>query len=205
MEILVIILGFCALVYLVIQSGGKRDSKPPPIRPEPASTKNQRSHAPPRKTPPPFQAKSATHLDKPRVIEGRARIVDGDTIVINKTQIRLFGVDAPEINHPYGQKAKWALVSLCKGHTVRTEVTDVDTYGRTVGKCYLSDGRDLSAEMVKMGLAIDWAKFSGGIYRSMETGDARKKLWLADARQKGRMHVWEQFDYDKYRARRKKS
>jgi endonuclease YncB( thermonuclease family) len=135
------------------------------------------------------------------VIEGRARIVDGDTIVINKVQIRLFGIDAPEIDHPYGQKAKWALVSLCKGNTIRTEVTDVDSYGRTVGKCYLSDGRDLSAEMVKIGLAIDWPKFSGGEYRSMETSDARKKLWLADARQKGRMHVWESFDSKQNRAK----
>ncbi len=201
MDGLVIILGFCALVYLLFKSGGGRHSKPPQNVPEPAFTKTKRSNKPRRKPPPPFQEKGATHLDKPRVIEGRARIVDGDTIVINKTQIRLFGIDAPEIDHPYGQKAKWALVSLCKGHTVRTEVTDVDTYGRTVGKCYLSDGRDLSAEMVKMGLAIDWPKFSGGVYRSMETGDARKKLWLADARQKGRMHVWEQFDYDQYRAK----
>lgn len=125
---------------------------------------------------------------------GPARIVDGDTIVVRKTQIRLFGIDAPELNHPYGQKAKWALVSLCKGHEVRAEVTEQDDYGRTVAKCSLADGRDLSAEMVRAGLAIDWAKFSGGQYRGLETPDARRKLWLADARQKGRMHVWKRFE-----------
>lgn len=128
---------------------------------------------------------------------GPARIVDGDTIVVRKTQIRLFGIDAPELNHPYGQKAKWALVSLCKGHEVRAEVTEQDKYGRTVAKCSLVDGRDLSAEMVRAGLAIDWAKFSGGQYRALETPDARRKLWLADARQKGRMHVWEKFEREK--------
>lgn len=47
--------------------------------------------------------------------------------------------------------------------------------------------------MVKLGLAIDWAKFSNGQYRSLELPDARKKLWLADARQKGRMDVWEKY------------
>ncbi|MBL4645760.1 MAG: thermonuclease family protein [Rhizobiales bacterium] len=125
-------------------------------------------------------------------------MIDGDTIVIRKTQIRLFGVDAPEIDHPFGQKAKWAMVSLCKGQTVRAEVTQQDTHGRTVARCYLQDGRDLSAEMVKLGLAIDWPKFSGGKYSSLEVPDARKKLWLADARQKGRMHVWEQFKARKY-------
>lgn len=125
---------------------------------------------------------------------GAAYIVDGDTLVINKIQIRLFGVDAPELNHPYGKKAKWALVALCKGQTVQAEVTDVDDYGRTVARCHLLDGRDLSAEMVRAGLAIDWAKYSGGLYRPLETSDARRKLWLADARQKGRMHVWKEFE-----------
>jgi endonuclease YncB( thermonuclease family) len=121
-------------------------------------------------------------------------VVDGDTIKINNTQIRLFGVDAPELNHPYGKKAKWALHALCKDQIVRAVVTDEDTHGRTVAHCYLPDGRDLSAEMVRQGLAIDWHKFSGGKYRNLETLDARKKLFLADARQKGRMHVWENFE-----------
>ncbi len=204
MEDLLIILGVCALIFFMFKSGENRKSKPPQFRPNPSYRKRQRSPKSTHRTPAPFQAQGATHLDQPQVIEGRARIVDGDTIVINKTQIRLFGIDAPEIDHPYGKKAKWALVSLCKGHTVRTEVTDVDHYGRTVGKCYLPDGRDLSAEMVKQGLAIDWPKFSGGAYEPLETDGVRKKLWLADARQKGRMHVWEQFDYDAYRARRNK-
>ena len=32
----------------------------------------------------------------PRVVEGPARIVDGDTIWIGETKIRLYGIDAPE-------------------------------------------------------------------------------------------------------------
>jgi micrococcal nuclease len=131
-------------------------------------------------------------------LQGLAYVVDGDTVVIQKTQIRLFGVDAPEIDHPHGKNAKWALVNLCKGKTISAEVIDQDAYGRTVAKCYLQDGRDLSAEMVKLGLAIDWPKFSGGKYSSMEVVGVRKKLWLADARQKGRMHVWEQFNARKH-------
>ena len=90
--------------------------------------------------------------------------------------------------------AKWALHKLCKGQTIRAEVTDVDHYGRAVAKCYLPDGRDLSAEMVKMGLAIDWPKYSGKRYTHLETPDARKRLFLADARQKGRMDMWHQFE-----------
>lgn len=142
----------------------------------------------------PFDAASSRPVPTGQVVSGPAYIVDGDSLMIRKTQIRLFGVDAPELTHPYGQKAKWALYSLCKGQTVRAEVTATDDHGRTVARCYLEDGRDLSAEMVKIGLAIDWPKFSGGLYRSLEVPDARKKMWLADARQKGRMHVWESFE-----------
>lgn len=128
------------------------------------------------------------------VVKGSAYVSDGDTLTINKTQIRLFGIDAPELNHPYGKNAKWALVSLCKGMTIQAQIIGQDSHGRNVAKCYLQDGTDLSAEMVKLGLAIDWPKFSGGIYGALELPGIRKKLWLADARQKGRMHVWQQFE-----------
>jgi len=120
--------------------------------------------------------------------------IDGDTIVIKKRQIRLFGIDAPEIDHPYGKAAKWALVRLCNGHKVTAEIFEKDAYGRTVARCYLEDGCDLSAEMVKLGLAIDWPRFSSGVYMHLEVPDARKKMWLADARQKGRMDIWEKFE-----------
>ncbi len=141
-----------------------------------------------------FDAATAHSVKVPVVLEGPAYVTDGDTITIQKTQVRLFGIDAPELHHPYGKNAKWALVRLCKGHRIRAEITDEDEYGRTVAKCFLPDGRDLSEELVKQGLAIDWPRFSGGKYSQFEVTGIRKKLWLADARQKGRMHVWEKFD-----------
>lgn len=146
-----------------------------------------------------FDIKSAHEIEEKRIIKGAVYITDGDTIKIGKTQIRLFGVDAPELNHPYGKKAKWALHSLCKGQIVQARITSIDEYGRTVAHCTLPDGRDLSAEMVKLGLAIDWPKFSGGKYKAIETPDARKKLWLADARQKGRLHIWAKFEANQKR------
>lgn len=148
----------------------------------------------PAAQPAPFDTTTARPLADRPVLTGSAWVVDGDTIKIRDTQIRLFGIDAPELNHPYGKSAKWALHKLCKGETVRAELVERDDYGRTVARCYLSDGRDLSAEMVRQGLALDWAKFSGGQYRTLETEGARKKLYLADARQKGRMDVWERFE-----------
>ena len=142
----------------------------------------------------PFDSESSSPLPNKPTLYGPAYIIDGDSLVIQKTQIRLYGVDAPEMNHPYGKKAKWALVSMCKGQKILAEVLFEDDYGRTVARCYLPDGRDISAEMVKLGLALDWPKFSNGEYSALEIPDVRKKLWLADARQKGRMHVWEKFE-----------
>lgn len=162
----------------------------------PASTAPRRPRPKPARAPAntgPNAAWSAPEI-APRIIEGRAYITDGDSLIIKKVEVRLFGVDAPEMDHPYGVRAKWALFEMCKGHAIRAHVHHIDAYGRTVAKCYLPDGRDLSAEMVKKGLALDWPKFSEGVYRSLETPDARRKLWLADARQKGRIHVWDQFE-----------
>jgi micrococcal nuclease len=157
-----------------------------------AQPKSQQSGAPERGET--FDAATAHSVKLLRVLEGPAYVTDGDTITIQKTQVRLYGIDAPELHHPYGKNAKWAMVRLCKGHRIRAEITDEDEYGRTVAKCFLPDGRDLSEELVKQGLAIDWPKFSGGKYSHLEVEGIRKKLWLADARQKGRMHVWEKFD-----------
>ena len=164
------------------------------------SASSAQPKAPQRNTPArgeAFDEETAHSVTLPRVLEGPAYVTDGDTITIQKTQVRLYGIDAPELHHPYGKKAKWAMVHLCKGHMIRAEITDEDEYGRTVAKCFLPDGRDLSEELVKLGLAIDWPKFSGGKYGNFEITGVRKKLWLADARQKGRMHVWEKFDAQK--------
>lgn len=142
----------------------------------------------------PFDTATAHAVKRQRILEGPAYVTDGDTITIQKTQVRLFGIDAPELNHPFGKNAKWALVRLCKGHRIRAEVMEEDDYGRTVARCTLPDGRDLSQQMVQDGHALDWPKFSGGKYSQFEVAGIRKKLWLADARQKGRMHVWEKFE-----------
>ena len=198
-----IILGIA--VYAVIKlsetfDGTKHTPAAPPrlrpkYRPNPNSLK-QRQNAPPA-----FDDRTARPDVRHRTLKGRAYIIDGDSLVIQNTQVRLFGIDAPELDHPFGQKAKWTLHRLCKGQTVLAEVVEIDGHGRTVAKCAFEDGRDLSAEMVRCGMAIDWPKYSGGAYQELEVPNIRNKLWLADARQNGRMHLWEQFEYTKMRAK----
>lgn len=123
----------------------------------------------------------------PTVLRGRCWVIDGDTIVIDKVHVRLAGIDAPELDHPWGRQSKWALVQLCKGQTVTARIRPELSYDRVVAECFLPDGRDLAAELVRAGMALDWPKFSGGKYRHLETADARRKLWRADARQRGKL------------------
>lgn len=192
MEIIVGLVVAAVVLIVTLRKQPKRSGKSHPRRPE-GSPHEWRPVTEPE-TPRAFDAQSSIAQTTKRVLQGTAYVVDGDTITIQKTQVRLFGRDAPELDHPYGKNAKFALIGLCKGQSVRAEIVAVDDHGRTVAKCSLQEGRDLSSEMVKLGLAIDWAKFSGGKYRALETPDARKKLWLADARQNGRMDVWEKFE-----------
>lgn len=196
MEVLIVLCVLLAIVAVAISQSRHEDRSPPQQTHEASQQFVQQSFCGSRtaKRAQSFDTQSSHTVSPKRVIEGPAYVTDGDTITIQNTQIRLYGIDAPELNHPYSNTAKWAMVRLCKGHKIRAEVTEENDYGRTVAKCFLPDGRDLSAEMVEQGLALDWAKFSGGRYRHLEVAGVRKKLWLADARQKGRMQVWEKFE-----------
>ena len=122
----------------------------------------------------------------PEKLCGYCHVIDGDTIVINKIKIRLAGIDAPELHHPWGKKSKWAVIHMCKGKKITAILEGHSSHDRVVATCYLPDGRDIAEELVKAGLAIDWPKFSGEKYRQFEPPGIRKKLWRADARQKGK-------------------
>lgn len=150
-----------------------------PRHPLPAAALPRTEPGRPRPAPPQLRAG--------QVLEGHCHVIDGDTIVIAGTHIRLAGIDAPELDQPYGQKAKFAMIALCKGQIVRAILTEGMTYERVVAKCVLPDGTDLSAALVAQGLALDWARFSGGSYRHLELDGARKRLWRVDTKLKGRL------------------
>ena len=110
------------------------------------------------------------------ILEGKCHIIDGDTIVIKRTKIRLAGIDAPELDQPWGQKSKWAMVAICKGQVITAKLNGERSHDRLVANCYLHNGNDIGAELIKQGLALDWSKFSGGRYKHHEQAGARRKL-----------------------------
>ncbi len=159
-------------------------------KPSKATRRNYSRIEPLKAKPQPHSAKKVpvveTSVPKKLALKGSCYVVDGDTIKIDKTTIRLSGIDAPELHHPLGKKAKWELFRLTKGQLVTASLEPDVSYDRAVAVCTLPDGSDLSAEMVKLGLALDWEKFSGGKYRHLEPSGVRKKLWRCAAKHKGK-------------------
>ena len=121
------------------------------------------------------QSKKKIHTC-PEIIKGKCHIIDGDTIAIGKQKIRLAGIDAPELHNPYGKQAKWAMIKLCKGQNITAHLTGETSYDRVVARCFLDDGRDLAAEMVKQELALDIPHFPNADYKHLETPNVRRKL-----------------------------
>ena len=104
-------------------------------------------------------------LAKPQIISGVGYVIDGDTLVIRKRHIRLFGVDAFERDQTCGRfrcgiEARKALRNMISGQTLRCETQAFDTYGRTVAICTTPAGVDLGGEMVRRGLAVAYRSFS---------------------------------------------
>jgi endonuclease YncB( thermonuclease family) len=100
-------------------------------------------------------------------------VMDGDTIRMDGTTYRLWGIDAPEAKQECadgwtaGVAATTYLDGLIRGHEVVCEAKDTDRYGRTVAICR-ADGRDLGADMVSAGMALAFVRYSRD-YAGQET------------------------------------
>jgi len=93
------------------------------------------------------------------IITGRALwIDDGDTfymITAQKTvvKIRMWGIDAPEHDQPWGKEATLALIQMIGRKHVKVETFGLDKYKtRTMGRVYCGK-LDVNLEMVATGNA----------------------------------------------------
>lgn len=116
------------------------------------------------------------------------RIVDGDTaeLLYNgelPLMIRFEHIDAPEKrgNQPYGNKAKTILSDLCFDQEV-TLITDgeFDMGGRIIGELINADGINVNKELVRLGYAWHFKKYSEDMSYAVLEKEARKNkrgLW----------------------------
>ncbi|MEM8647268.1 MAG: thermonuclease family protein [Pseudomonadota bacterium] len=118
---------------------------------------------------------------------GKANVTDGDSLMVAGTEVRLYGIDAPEGRQvctdkngsPYrcGREAARALRRLIGGREVTCQVEELDRYGRSVSVCE-AGGVNLNREMVAMGWAVAYRSHAHD-FADAEDGarTARKGLW----------------------------
>ena len=125
-------------------------------------------------------------------IQGRADVIDGDTLRIASQPIRLFGIDAPEDEQNCetldgalircGGFATGFLSDLIEDQNVVCRVRDRDRFDRLIARCSTgpsySRRADISAAMVSGGWAIAYRKYSRDYIREEEEArTASNGLW----------------------------
>ena len=135
---------------------------------------------------------TATRVAEPALaagaISGRAHVIDGDSLKVAGTPIRVFGIDAPEWRqrcrgangHLYrcGRWAFRALAHRLRSAPVRCVPRARDRFARIVATCYQGTD-DLARWLVAQGLALDWPRYSGGEYADAQdtARRAERGMW----------------------------
>lgn len=110
-----------------------------------------------------------------------AKVTDGDTVVPSEgNRIRLWGIDAPEMNQPYGKEATIALTGLIHEKKLFVEIIDTDRYGRQVARIYTGDGMNINRSLVCLGAAWWYEKYAPKAqdFRNCELEARRRKIGL---------------------------
>lgn len=111
-------------------------------------------------------------------------IFDGDTLIVSLDGraeiIRLFGVDSPEKEQPFGLEARSFTSDLVSGRVIRVEPIGKDRYEMV--KVYYKD-KCLNEELLKAGYA--WYHTNGSIDQNwvqmeQQARKGRKGLWSED-------------------------
>jgi len=119
---------------------------------------------------------------------GPARVVDGDSLVVNGREIRLQGIDAPEFGQSCqragdevacGRQALQHLRRLIGGANITCTGWQEDQYERLLATCF-TRGIELNRKMVGDGWAVSYGAYE------VEERDARQNrrgLWAGEFEQ----------------------
>ncbi|GAA5106832.1 thermonuclease family protein [Bartonella jaculi] len=122
-------------------------------------------------------------------IKGNATIIDGDSIMISSTMIRLLGIDAPELHqfcgtkkarYPCGLDAKKYLERLIANQPVTCHWYKKDKYRRILATCKTKQVSNINATIVQNGWAVSYHDYP------KEEQEARKKkkgIWRSSFQQ----------------------
>jgi endonuclease YncB( thermonuclease family) len=118
---------------------------------------------------------------------GSVRVVDGDSLRKGDTDIRLYGIDAPEYRqscrdkhgteYSCGKQSTNALRGLVKGQEVSCSSIETDRYRRAVPVCKIGE-LDINGEMVRLGWALAYSRHSASYLRAeAEAKKAKRGIW----------------------------
>lgn len=129
------------------------------------------------------------------------RVIDGDTFEMDGETIRLWGIDALELDQTctskdgrtvsFGNEPLEGLeyVFAAFPGELYCESIDTDRYGRSIARCYLRSGSvqftydmDVAAALIAAGIAWDWPQYSDGHYSEGQAlaQEMRVGVWAYD-------------------------
>ena len=123
-------------------------------------------------------------------VVGKAVVIDGDTLEVDGERLRLYGIDAPELDQtcrwpnkviPCGRIASTAAMDLIAGvDRVVCETRGRDSSGQWIATC-TADGFDIGRNMVHTGWALADRREST-VYVDVEdhARKAKRGLWKGD-------------------------
>ena len=124
-----------------------------------------------------------------KTINGKPRIIDGDTIHIKSNKIRLHGIDAPETKQTCeidnedwdcGKQSTKELKNLINNQKVECITNDIDRYNRYVAICYVNE-ININQWMVESGWAIAYRYYSTDyIIQEKYARDNKLGVWKSE-------------------------
>jgi endonuclease YncB( thermonuclease family) len=132
------------------------------------------------------------HKTSPRRLPIGLQVLDGDSLKVDGENIRLTGIDAPELHQtcrdaqarewPCGQAAKARLAELVSKGQVMCAAHRRDIFGRTLAVCSAGDIPDFGEVLVREGLAISYAGelVDGYVAAEIQARLNRRGLWQGE-------------------------
>jgi endonuclease YncB( thermonuclease family) len=139
-------------------------------------------------------------------LSGVGNSIDGDSLKVGETEVRLYGIDAPELSQTCqrdgrawecGSESAYQLSKLVNGKQVNCSSMGADTFGRTLARCRVGE-IDLNRTMVATGYALAYRRYSTDYVSAEESAKlAKRGIWIgtfelpSDVRHQGDDYVIE--------------